>query len=120
MVDPTRSSETDPGRHGSEAGCCGVHRWKFSRWFGRISFETLDRRGHVLGSATLQFGSEVSQSLIDQWLPRKSQIAMVEMFATVVALETFREVQNSFSLLFVDSESVQGALVKVIFLEISS
>ena len=74
-------------------------------WIGGVMF----RRGHQ----PLQFGCEVSQSLIDKWLPRKSQIAMVELFATVVALETFREVlQNSSSLLFVDSESVQGALVK--------
>eukprot|EP00434_Breviolum_minutum_P005737 symbB.v1.2.005053.t1/scaffold291.1/size238869/18 len=73
-------------------------------WIGGVMFK--------LGQQPLQFGSEVAQSLIDQWLPRKSQIAMVEMFATVVALETLREVQNSSSLLFVDSESAQRALVK--------
>ena len=38
---------------------------------------------------------------------------MVEMFATLVALETLREqIFDSSPLLFVDSESVQGALVK--------
>ena len=38
---------------------------------------------------------------------------MVELFATIVALETFKQdLDGSSSLLFVDSESVQGALVK--------
>ena len=38
---------------------------------------------------------------------------MVEMFAVVVALETFRdEIDHQWILMFVDSEPVQGALVK--------
>ena len=38
---------------------------------------------------------------------------MVELFATVVALETFKPwIRGSWSLLFVDSEPVQGSLVK--------
>ena len=38
---------------------------------------------------------------------------MIEMFAVVVALETFKDlITNSWFLLFVDSEPVQGALVK--------
>ena len=66
-----------------------------------------------LGEVPLQFGCEVKQSLINKWIPRKSQIAMVELFATVVALETFKvQLQGSWSLLLVDSEPVQGALVK--------
>ena len=74
-------------------------------WIGGVLFK--------IGCQPLQFGCEVPQSLIDRWLPRKSQIAMVEMFATLVALETFREqISDSSPLLFVDSESVQGALVK--------
>ena len=74
-------------------------------WIGGVLFK--------IGCQPLQFGCEVPQSLIDHWLPRKSQIAMVEMFATLVALETFREqIFDSSPLLFVDSESVQGALVK--------
>ena len=74
-------------------------------WIGGVFFK--------IGCQPLQFGCEVPQSLIDHWLPRKSQIAMVEMFATLVALETFREqISDSSPLLFVDSESVQGALVK--------
>ena len=54
----------------------------------------------VRGRRPLQFGCEVRQDLIDEWIPRKSQIAMVELL------------KGSSSLLFVDSESVQGALVK--------
>ena len=74
-------------------------------WIGGVLFK--------IGCQPLQFGCELPQSLIDHWLPRKSQIAMVEMFATLVALETFREqIFDSSPLLFVDSESVQGALVK--------
>ena len=74
-------------------------------WIGGVFFR--------LGCQPVQFGGEVSQKLIDQWLPRKSQISMVEMFATVVALETFRDqITDASVLLFVDSESVQGALVK--------
>ena len=74
-------------------------------WIGGVLF--------VRGRRPLQFGCEVQQNLIDEWIPRKSQIAMVELFATIVALETFRsDLKGSSSLLFVDSESVQGALVK--------
>ena len=39
----------------------------------------------------MQFGAAVEFSLIEKWIPRKSQIAMVELFATVVALRTFSE-----------------------------
>ena len=61
----------------------------------------------------LQFGCRVHDSLIRKWLPRKSQIAMVEMFAVIVALVTFGPlIKNSWILMFVDSEPVQGALVK--------
>lgn len=74
-------------------------------WIGGVLF----RRGEV----PLQFGCEVRKSLIAKWLPRKSQIAMVELFATVVALKTFEDrLAGSWSLLLVDSEPVQGALVK--------
>ena len=65
------------------------------------------------GARPLQFGSSVSGSLVERWLPRKSQIVMVELLAVVVALETFRELlKDAWILLFVDSEPVQGALVK--------
>ena len=74
-------------------------------WIGGVLFKK--------GEVPLQFGCEVDRSLIKKWLPRKSQIAMVELFATVVALKTFEgHLAESWSLLLVDSESVQGALVK--------
>ena len=74
-------------------------------WIGGVLFKK--------GEMPLQFGCEVKQSLIKKWIPRKSQIAMVELFATVVALKTFEaQLEGSWSLLLVDSEPVQGALVK--------
>ena len=74
-------------------------------WIGGVLFKK--------GEVPLQFGCEVDRSLIKKWLPRKSQIAMVELFATVLALKTFEgHLAESWSLLLVDSESVQGALVK--------
>ena len=74
-------------------------------WIGGVLF--------CKGQKPVQFGCRVSMDLIEKWIPRKSQIAMVEMFATVVALSTFAPwIKDSWSLLFVDSEPVQGALVK--------
>ena len=65
------------------------------------------------GKQPLQFGARtarVSQDFIDKWLPWKSQIATVEMFAVVVALETFRsEIDNQWILMLVDSKPVPGA-----------
>lgn len=67
----------------------------------------------IRGKERVQFGCEVKKALMDQWIPRKSQIAMVELFATIAALETFKDnLEGSSALLFVDSEPVQGALVK--------
>ena len=74
-------------------------------WIGGVLF--------AKGEVPIQFGCEVQQQLVAKWLPRKSQIAMVELFATVVALKTFEtRIAGSWSLLLVDSEPVQGALVK--------
>ena len=83
----------------------GKHGSPLKPWIGGVLF--------ARGEAPLQFGCEVPQKLIAKWLPRKSQIAMVELFATVVALKTFgHRIAGSWSLLLVDSEPVQGALVK--------
>ena len=74
-------------------------------WIGGVLFG-VDR-------TPLQFGARVPERLIKKWLPRKSQIAMVEMFAVVVALASFRDlITGSWILIFVDSEPVLGALVK--------
>eukprot|EP00435_Cladocopium_sp_Y103_P024835 s708_g6.t1 len=70
-------------------------------------------RGKLMFGASQLWGKLGRQSLIKKWLPRKSQIAMVELFATVVALKTFEaQLSNSWSLLLVDSEPVRGAVVK--------
>ena len=51
--------------------------------------------------------------MLSTWIPRKTQIFMIELFATVLALETFRHyMQDSTVLLLVDAEAVEGALVK--------
>jgi hypothetical protein len=51
--------------------------------------------------------------LIDTWIPRKNQIAMVELLAPVVVNETFPDrLRGAKALLLVDSEPVEGALVK--------
>ena len=56
---------------------------------------------------------EVYKDLMDLWLPRKSQIVMVELLAPVLALWTLRgQVEGKHVLLLVDSEAVEGALVK--------
>ena len=74
-------------------------------WIGGVLF--------AKGMKPVQFGCPVDEEMIQKWIPRKSQIAMVELFATVVALTTFKKwLRGSWSLLFVDSEPVQGALVK--------
>ena len=43
-------------------------------WIGGVLFQK--------GAQPLQFGAAVDFSLIETWIPRKSQIAMVEFFAT--------------------------------------
>ena len=74
-------------------------------WIGGVLFSKSSR--------PLQFGAQVPEQLIRKWLPRKSQIAMVEMFAVIVALQHFEYlISSSWILIFVDSEPVQGALVK--------
>ena len=60
-----------------------------------------------------QFSEIVPKEVLDKWISRSTQIFMVELVATVLALETFRYyLQNTNVLLFVDAEAVEGALVK--------
>ena len=55
----------------------------------------------------------VPSDVIDLWIPRKNQIAMVELFAPIVVNETFPDrLEGAKALLLVDSEPVEGALVK--------
>ena len=61
----------------------------------------------------LSVSLEIKQEIMDFWIKRKNQIAMVELFAPVLTLFMMGEVLKGMKiLLFVDSEPVEGALVK--------
>ena len=60
-----------------------------------------------------QFTAVVPLAVKKLWLERKTQIVPVEMIAPIIALSTFsRRVQGTDLLLFIDSEAVEGALIK--------
>ena len=60
-----------------------------------------------------QFTAVVTPELIALWLPRATQICMIELLAPIIALATFKEyVIGKYVLLLVDAEAVEGALVK--------
>ena len=60
-----------------------------------------------------QFSEVVTEDVLDTWIPRATQIFMVELVAIVLVLETFRHyMQDATVLLLVDAEAVEGALVK--------
>ena len=55
----------------------------------------------------------MTYDVLNTWISRATQICMVELVASVLALETFRHyMQDATVLLLVDSEAVEGALVK--------
>ena len=61
----------------------------------------------------LYLSEQLEQRTVDTWLTRQNQISMVELFAPVLALFAMEEaVRGKKLLLFVDSEAVEGALVK--------
>jgi len=61
----------------------------------------------------VQFSEPVAQSVIDFWMPRKTQIVMIELVAVILAIETFKqELAGKFVLLLIDSEAVEAALIK--------
>ena len=75
------------------------------------------RIGGVLFSKELErpvvFTREVEEAIIEAWLPRKNQIALIELFAVIVAVETFKPLITAKRLLImIDSESALGWLVK--------
>ena len=56
---------------------------------------------------------EVPQSLMRRWLPRKTQIAMVEAFAAVLVVDQYRhDLAGKRALLFIDADAVLAALIK--------
>jgi hypothetical protein len=61
----------------------------------------------------LACSAEVPIDVVERWLPRSNQIAMVELVAAVVALETFGVALSGKRVIWlIDSESVLGGLVK--------
>ena len=76
-----------------------------------------DRIGAVMFDRRLrkpvQFTSRVPSSVRSRWLDRTTQIVPIEMVAPIVALETFKDrVRNADVILLIDSEAVEGSLVK--------
>jgi hypothetical protein len=67
-----------------------------------------------LRSGEVCFGSyEPCEATMAHWCPRKHQVAMIEMVAPVVAMHALAaRVQDTQLLVFIDSEAVEGALVK--------
>ena len=59
------------------------------------------------------FSLEVPDYVMKDWIPSSTQIMMIEMLAPVVAIYSFQNfLKERLVLLFVDSEAVEGALVK--------
>ena len=64
-------------------------------------------------SKPVVFSMPIERSMMEHWIPRLTQVAMIEMFAPVLALEFLNEAIAGMSVtIMVDSESVEGALVK--------
>ncbi|MEE3326727.1 MAG: hypothetical protein VX252_05305 [Myxococcota bacterium] len=56
---------------------------------------------------------EVPKAIVDLWIPRKTQISMVEAIAVPIAAHTFRDqIKGKRILWMLDSESVFGSIVK--------
>ena len=67
----------------------------------------------VKGCVPLFVAEEVAPAIMDRWLPRKTQIALVELFAAVLSLGAFDDIiRGKRVILFVDAEAVEGGLVK--------
>ena len=56
---------------------------------------------------------DVDEDVIEKWLPRLTQIGMIELLASVVAVEHMaKATAGKTALLFVDSEAAEGCSVK--------
>ena len=76
-----------------------------------------DRVGGVIFDrrqmAPSQFTAVVPKHVQKKWIPRKTQIVLVEMVAPLIALETFKDrLFGADIILLIDSEAVEAALVK--------
>ena len=59
------------------------------------------------------FSLEVPNEIMEEWVPRATQIVMIELLAPIIANECFKkDLEGAKVLLFLDSEAVEGALVK--------
>ena len=64
-------------------------------------------------SVPLYISVPIKREIMNEWVPRKTQVAMIEMLAPIIVNDAFKtELTNKKVLLFVDSECVEGALVK--------
>ena len=64
-------------------------------------------------SRPMVFSMAISEEMMRCWVPRKNQISMVELFAPVLAMEFMSSAMHNKSVIFfVDSESVEGSMVK--------
>ena len=56
---------------------------------------------------------DITDEYVQKWIPRKTQIVLVETFAAVLAIEALGDkISNKTVLLFVDAEATQAALIK--------
>ena len=63
--------------------------------------------------AVLYGSYTIPDTIIQEWIERRNQVGMVELFGAVAALETLAlRIKNTNVLLLVDAEAAQGALVK--------
>ena len=64
-------------------------------------------------SAPMTFTQVLPWELIEEWLPRSNQIAMVELFAPILAVMILgEELRGRSVVIFIDNESVESALIK--------
>ena len=77
----------------------------------------LDRMGAVMFARRddhpRQFSEAIPVKVVRKWLFRKTQIVPIEMIATVLAIETFKDhLRGKDVLLLINSEAVEASLVK--------
>ena len=77
---------------------------------GWVSFE----RGAGAGGERVVFSSYcIPEATLAEWLPRRTQIHMMELFGVVLAITQRREaLRGKRVLIMIDSESAEGAMVK--------
>ena len=78
----------------------------------RIGWVSFHKDSHQQ-EEVLYSAMNVDEDVIEKWLPRLTQIGMIELLASVVAVEHMaKAMAGKTALLFVDSEAVEGCFVK--------